>query len=624
MTKATVATNPSLPDSQSATSRALSELKLRPLLVGGSLLAFLLLGIAPLLVSSSLLLVLGSALIMGLFGLSLNLLLGSAGLLTFGHAAYFGVGAYTVALFVDRLDVSPLVGLAVAPFAAAVISAILAPIVLRGKEIYFGLLTLGTAQLVYSIAQSVPSVTGGDEGLTGMFQPDWAFDLNYLYYFVFACVAAAATILWVITRSPFGDALRCLRENYLRSQFIGLSPKRYEFGAFIIAGFFAGFAGGLFTIYEGHVQVGLLYWQMSTTPLIVALLGGFGFFMGPIVGAVFYTLLTDQLASQTAFWDVWVGLVVVIVALALPEGLIGTVVAGLRRVAGNYLHVSAGVAPTHVVPPPAPSTASQLSVPAAARNTDGRVLLQVKGLSKSFGGLHATRNVDLTVRSGTIHAIIGPNGAGKTTFFNLVTGALQPTKGSIVFDGKDVTHAPPWERVKSGLGRTFQQPNVFPALSTLDNVALAEAGVRGNTTRLVGTLPQAVRDRANLILRTVGLDAVAMLKASELSHGDQRALEIAMGLAVEAKLICLDEPTAGVSPGETRQVVEAIRRIARSQGLTVLFVEHDMEIVFGIADRITVLCEGAVLAEGTPEEIRNNPEVRTAYLGAYHDNGPRA
>lgn len=603
-------------------AQTLVERRLQPVLIGVGIVCFVLLAAAPLLASSALVLVLGSALIMGLFALSLNLLLGSAGLLTFGHAAYFGVGAYCVALFVDRLSLSPLLGLVAAPFAAAIASAILAPIVLRGKEIYFGLLTLGTAQLVYSISQSAPAVTGGDEGLTGMFQPDWAFDLNLLYYFVFSCVTLAAAALWLITRSPFGDALRCLRENYVRSQFIGISPKRYEFGAFIIAGFFAGLAGGLFTLYEGHVQVGLFFWQMSTIPLIMSLLGGFGYFLGPLAGAIFYTVLTDKLASETAFWDVGVGLVVVVVAIALPEGLLGAIVSGLRHMTrplwgamalpqGQNTEAQKSAAISH------PSVLAQPVEP-------GATLLEVNGLTKSFGGLHATRNVNLRVRAGTIHAIIGPNGAGKTTFFNLITGALVPDGGTIIFGGKDITKVPPWDRVKAGLGRTFQQPNVFPALTVLDNVALAEAGVRGVTARLVGKISDEIYERANRILCTVGLNDVSMLRASELSHGDQRALEIAMGLAVEAKLICLDEPTAGVSPGETRQVVEAIQRIARSQGLTVLFVEHDMEIVFGIADRITVLCEGAVLAEGTPEEIRNNPDVQTAYLGIQSNSRPHS
>lgn len=584
---------------------------LRPIVVTSCVVAIALLISAPLIFPSTIVLVLGSALVLGMFSLSLNILFGTSGLLTFGHAAYFGIGAYTVALLVSRLEWNPLAGLIVAPLAAAVAASILAPIVLRGKEIYFGLLTLGTAQLVYAIAHGTPAWTGGDEGLIGDFQPSWAFDLSKLYWFTFACVAGGALVLWMVTRSPFGDALRGLRENRLRAQFIGISPIRYEYGAFIIAAFFAGLAGGLFTIYEGQVQDALFFWQMSATPLIVALLGGFGYFLGPVVGAIFYTLLTDQLASRTEFWDVAVGLVVVVVAIGMPSGIIGALESGLRNILGNSR-------------PRVPQRATVMSAAPAASShqktradvTTAPVLLEVSNLTKSFGGLHVTRDVSMKVRKGTIHAIIGPNGAGKTTFFNLITGALRPDAGKVQFAGKDITFANPWDRVKLGLGRSFQQPNIFPALATIDNVALAEASVRGRTARLVGKLPAAIRDRAAAILKNVGLGDVALVRAADLSHGDQRTLEIAMGLAVEAQLLCLDEPTAGVGPGETRQVVNAIREIAQSQGLTILFVEHDMDVVFGIADRITVLCNGSVLAEGTPDEIRRNPDVIAAYLGA--------
>lgn len=585
----------------------------RPVVFLSAIICANLLICAPIIFPSTIVLVLGSALVVGMFSLSLNLLFGTSGLLTFGHAAYFGIGAYTVALLVSRLGWNPITGLIVAPFAAAIAAAILAPIVLRGKEIYFGLLTLGTAQLVYAIAHGTPGWTGGDEGLIGDFQPSWAFDLSKLYWFTLACVAGGALVLWIVTRSPFGDALRGLRENRLRAQFIGISPIRYEYAAFIIAAFFAGLAGGLFTIYEGQVQDALFFWQMSATPLIVALLGGFGYFLGPVVGAIFYTLLTDQLASRTEFWDVAVGLVVVIVAIGMPSGIMGGLEAGLRNLLGDARSripqraTVMSAAPSSIVSGPQTTRADAQNAP---------VLLEVSNLTKSFGGLHVTRDVSMKVRKGTIHAIIGPNGAGKTTFFNLVTGALRPDAGRVQFAGKDITFANPWDRVKLGLGRSFQQPNIFPALTTIDNVALAEASVRGRTSRLVGKLPAAVRDRAASILENVGLGDVALVRAADLSHGDQRTLEIAMGLAVEAQLLCLDEPTAGVGPGETRQVVNAIRQIAHSQGLTILFVEHDMEVVFGIADRITVLCNGAVLAEGTPEEIRSNPDVIAAYLGS--------
>jgi ABC-type branched-subunit amino acid transport system ATPase component len=245
----------------------------------------------------------------------------------------------------------------------------------------------------------------------------------------------------------------------------------------------------------------------------------------------------------------------------------------------------------------------------------GPPLLAIEGATKRFGGLVAVDDVNLTVRRGSIHAIIGPNGAGKTTFFNLVTGLMQPDAGRIVLDGGDVTGMAPWRLVKRGVGRSFQQTNLFWTLSSLMNVVLAGSAARGEASRVVGGHSPDVQARACELLGLVGLRDFANVEARELSHGDQRSLEIATALAVESRLLLLDEPTAGLSPTETKAAVALIRKIAREQELTVLFVEHDMEVVFGIADWITVLHRGSVLADGTPAAIRANPEVQRAYLG---------
>jgi ABC-type branched-subunit amino acid transport system ATPase component len=242
-------------------------------------------------------------------------------------------------------------------------------------------------------------------------------------------------------------------------------------------------------------------------------------------------------------------------------------------------------------------------------------VLDVKSLTKSFGGLVAVHDASFHVREGAIHAIIGPNGAGKTTLFNLITGLLKPDTGQIVLYGEDVTGQAAWRLVKRGMGRSFQQTNLFWELSALANVTLAESAVKDATRKLWGDHPQEIRDRAASLLDRVGLGAFGRTAARELSHGDQRSLEIATALAVESRFLLLDEPTAGISPAETRTAVELIRKIAREEKLTVLFVEHDMEVVFGIADYITVLHYGTVLAEGTPAEIRANPAVQQAYLG---------
>ncbi|MFQ5426706.1 MAG: ABC transporter ATP-binding protein, partial [Gaiellales bacterium] len=249
----------------------------------------------------------------------------------------------------------------------------------------------------------------------------------------------------------------------------------------------------------------------------------------------------------------------------------------------------------------------------------GPPILVVRGISKAFGGLLAVDQASIEVKRGTMHAIIGPNGAGKTTFFNLVTGLLDPDEGEVILDGDVITGTAPWRLVKRGLGRSFQQTNLFWDLSSLDNVTLPEAAVKDETLRIVGTHAPELRDRSRSLLERVGLGSFSAITASELSHGDQRSLEIATALAVESKLLLLDEPTAGLSPTETQDAIGLIRRIALEQSLTVLFVEHDMEVVFGIADHITVLYRGAVLADGPPDEIRANPEVQRAYLGELED-----
>jgi ABC-type branched-subunit amino acid transport system ATPase component/branched-subunit amino acid ABC-type transport system permease component len=511
----------------------------------------------------------------------------------------------------------------------AVAGFVIGLVVFRGRELYFSLLTLGVGQLVWAVAHGWQSLTGGTNGANGIFAADWINSFQHpdqLYWFIFGIVLLCTGLVYVITKSPFGDALRGIRENRRRAEFAGLWVKRYELSAFVISATFASIAGGLSVLGETQVNSAQIDWGLSTRALIVALIGGTRYFLGPFAGAFFYLFVFSEVIERTVLWDTVLGVIVLGVALVLSGGLggllhwlIAQAIAVWRRITGKQaatvtpaVETAAAQEAVHL-PDVAPAAAAAAAAPVAW--SERELVLDVRNLTKSFGGLVAVHDVSFHVRRGAIHAIIGPNGAGKTTLFNLITGLLKPDSGQVLLDGEDITGTEPWKLVKRGVGRSFQQTNLFWELDALTNVTIAESSVRGSTSKLYGSHPPGVVERAASLLDRVGLAAFGLTGARELSHGDQRSLEIATALAVESRFLLLDEPTAGISPAETKTAVELIRRIAQEENLTVLFVEHDMNVVFDIADWITVLHYGAVLAEGTPAEIRANADVQKAYLG---------
>ena len=247
-------------------------------------------------------------------------------------------------------------------------------------------------------------------------------------------------------------------------------------------------------------------------------------------------------------------------------------------------------------------------------------LLEARGVSRAFGSLIAINDVSFTVESGELRAVIGPNGAGKTTFFNLISGLFLPTRGSIFFDGRDITRLAADERVGLGIARTFQVTEIFPELTVGENLRIAvesAAGLRLSPWASRGTR-QRIADRVVELLGAGGLIGKGQRLVGELSHGDQRATEIMMALALKPRLLLLDEPTAGMGEQETRDVVRLIRRLHKGEQLTIVLIEHDMRVIFHLADRITVLAEGSVLADGTPDAIAANERVQAAYLGSAH------
>ena len=242
-------------------------------------------------------------------------------------------------------------------------------------------------------------------------------------------------------------------------------------------------------------------------------------------------------------------------------------------------------------------------------------MLEVRGVQKAFDGFQAVAGVSLSVARGEIAAIIGPNGAGKTTLFNLVTGHIRPDAGSVLLEGRNITGLPPHQVCRRGMGRSFQRTNIFPRLSVFQNVQAAFISHRGRGLDLLSRVDRLYRDETDALLASLGLLERAGEMSGFLSHGAQKQLELGIALASEPRLLLLDEPTAGMSASETHDTIRLISRIARERDLTLLFTEHDMDVVFSIAQRITVLHQGHVIAEGAPAEVRSDPEVRRVYLG---------
>ena len=560
-----------------------------------------------------------SALVLALWAVSYNLMLGYTGMVSFAHAAYYGVGAYAVALIFKRYHLPILVGLAAAPFAAAVVGLVTGLVAQRAVRLYFSLLTLAISQVLFSIAFTWYDVTGGDNGIS-INLPDQLNDYTTLYYFTAAVVGVCLLLMFMLVRSPFGAALLSIRENRQRSAAIGINVRAYELAVYTVAAMFAGVAGGLFVMYQQQAYPETLYWTANAQPVVVSLLGGTTTFLGPAIGAFIYVVLDNSISKQFPYqFDIILGAIVLAVVLAVPGG-ISDVPSVFLRLRERFRRGEEAEAP------PLESAGEAIrmfdvrkALASEAIATEevhsDQTLLRIEHVSRSFGGLRAVDDVSLEVKRGDRHAIIGPNGAGKSTLFNLLTGQLKPNSGKVIFDGRDITGKPPHVIARTGIGRAFQITMIFPKLTVRQNLQFAMLAHGGYTVRPFGIANRMFSAQAQELAEAVGLGAWADLPAGQLSHGDQRAIEIAISLALGSKLVLLDEPTAGMSAYETDKAMELVRRLATERHLTLLFCEHDMSVVFSTARTVTVMHQGRVLTAGTPEQIRRNPDVQKVYLG---------
>jgi len=559
-------------------------------------------------------------------------LMGYVGLPSLGHAAFFGVGGYTLALLVVRQGVDWGPAALAALVASTLVAAVFGLIAIRAVDVFFMMITLALCQILWGLANRWGSFTGGYNGLPGLARPLPVLESTVAFAYVTTLALALVTVLGQrLVRSPFGLSLQGIRDREVRMAVLGYDVWLHKYVAFVLCGLLAGVAGILNAFYNGFVSPMDLSIRMSAEATLMVVLGGTGTLVGPIVGAGLIVAIRNVVSNYLERWPLVLGAIFMLTVVLAPNGLVGWLLARRRRAAAAGPPPSGreGGPPADGRGRPAAAVVAGPARPGAAAEVPGGgtragadpPALELRSVSRAFDGLLAVNEVSFALGSGERVAVLGPNGAGKTTLFNLISGTLRVSAGAIRLFGEDVTARPPHRRTARGLARTFQVTTLFPALSVADNVRLAVLGVgprKFAMLRPVDALDE-VTERAEALLDRFDLGGRQAVAVRELSHGEQRMLEILLAVASGPRVLLLDEPTSGVAAGEVEPIVRMVREL--DPGMTVLIIEHDMDVAFRLAERILVLHYGQLLRSGTPEEIRLDPLVAEIYLGTAGSNG---
>jgi len=597
---------------------------------GGVLALFLLLALVPFAaqwLGEPFYITLGARiLVYALAALALNLILGFAGLVSFGHAMFIGLGCYSVGILSHYGFDGGWLQLLVCIAVCVVVALLVGSVCLRTTGIGFIMITLAFAQMFYFLAISLREY-GGDDGLN-IYEASrfdllgWTlFDLDgsrAVYWAAWVLLLAASIAMLRLRRSPFGMILRATHANPRRVDALGYSVFSVRLTAYVASGVLTGMAGLLLANLTAFASPSYMAWTVSGELIFMAVIGGLGNVLGPVFGAAVYMLLEENFKSLTMHWMLIMGPVIVIIAMLAKTGYGNVWGLIFRRAqAKRTAATTTAPQPPAVGPQDEPKNepAGQGFEAASMHTASKPLALTTQNLSRSFGGLKATDGVSLDVRAGELHALIGPNGAGKTTLINLLSGELHADGGAVKLGGQDVSRQSVQQRVALGMLRSYQVTSVFDRYTVLENVCLAALRKRRKNLSPWTALNDcedvvAIAREALLACR---LTDVADAQVDSLAYGQRRQLEIAMALAGEPSVLLLDEPMAGMSASESANVINLLQSLKGRY--TIVLVEHDMNAVFALADRISVLVYGKVIACGAAHEIRNHPDVRRAYLG---------
>ena len=547
--------------------------------------------------------------------LGLVLLTGVGGLTSFGQAAFVGVGAYTTAWLTLNTGMSPWLTLFVGLGLTAISALVVGAITLRMSGHYLPLATIAWGLSLYYLMGNLDAL-GKYDGLLGL----KSLSIGHIdigqgrLFFVLSwaiLIAGAVALLNLLDSRP-GRAIRSLKGGSQMAEAMGINTFRYKVTIFLIAALFASIAGWLLAHFQRTVNPSAFGLKMGIEYLFMAVIGGVGYVWGAIVGAALIKLLDDYLqvalpaliGTSGSYEVIVFGIAMVLVLKYMPDGIWSLVASKLPR------------------PPRKMDWQDAAPLMARSKPAMGELVLKVNQIRKQFGGLVAVNDISFDIHAGQIVGLIGPNGAGKSTTFNLITGVLSKTSGKVTYRGHDITGLASREISRQGMARTFQHVKMIPDMTVLENVALGAytRGESGVISSMLGTNKaeeQRFMKEAQHQLERIGMGKYLHEQAGNLAMGPQRLMEIARALCCDPALLLLDEPAAGLRHKEKQDLIKVLRQL-QSEGMSILLVEHDMDLVMDVCDHLVVMEFGTLLTKGTPAEIQASPAVRAAYLGTEH------
>ena len=559
-------------------------------------------------------------LIYGIIAVGLNVLVGLTGLVSLGQAGLFALGSYTGAIVATRLGFDMISSSLIAALVAAGFGVLLAYPTVRVRGVYLAVVTIAFGLIVENVAIEWQSLTGGTTGLTSIPSPN-AFGVRlsgYAFYGVLAVLLFLATAAaHNLKVSRYGRAMLAVSQSEIAARALGVDATAMRTLAFVAAAVTAGLAGTFYAFLNSYISPDIFTFSDSVRFLLMVILGGAASTFGPVLGAYILTYLPEYLQDFAVWQKFAYGALLLVVMFVMPRGIMGSLAAGLKRL----VPVPRAVAASEGLP-----AEETLRLDPRAQKSE----LVARDLTLRFGGLTALAKASLRVKPGEVHALIGPNGAGKSTFVNTISGFYQPSEGDFELDGIQLAGKPSHEIARAGLSRTFQNTELFGEMTVLENVMVGYQQRLGYglfaallRTGAMRREDAECRRAAIGLLVFVGLQDYANEEARFLPFGLQRRLEIARALAARPRLLLLDEPAAGLTTQEIDELEAMIRRIA-ALGVSVLLIEHHVELIMAVADTVTVLDYGQVIASDAPAVVQENPRVIEAYFGTSLDHATPA